>query len=237
MSVDSIDAGKLFAAKVLRESTRLNNTNSASLIQQSVGIPVIPTSGWESFQSQDIPVLFNYGHIYHYALESVQTVAYDLTQDGDENDHGFGHMTDKPLTHGRKYVTSGYVHDMMDTKSDKHYFLRAHVWPSMRNELPHNVIIILSVTSGAVIHASCQPCKLSELGRCSHIVSLLLTLLDHVEEHGPALSTPYTSQECSWNKGKKKEKQPKRISDTNYPTKKKCSKIPVIDFDPRPRTC
>ena len=51
----SIDAGKWFAAKVLRESTRLNNTNSASLIQQSVGIPVIPTSGWRSFQSQGIP--------------------------------------------------------------------------------------------------------------------------------------------------------------------------------------
>ena len=133
-------------------------------------------------------------------------------------------MTDKPLTHGRKYVTSGYVHDMMDTKSDKHYFLRAHVWPSMRNELPHNVIIILSVTSGAVIHVSCQPCKLSELGRCSHVVSLLLTLLDHVEEHGPTLSTPCTSQECSWNKGKKKEKQPKRISDTNYPTKKNAAR-------------
>ena len=74
-------------------------------------------------------------------------------------------MTAKPLKNGRKYVDSGFVHDMMDTKTEEHYFLKAHVWPSMRNELPHNVLIILSVSSGAVIRISCDPCKVSALGR------------------------------------------------------------------------
>ena len=124
----------------------------------------------------------------------------------DEDEEGLGHMTAKPLKNGRKYVDSGFVHDMMDTKTEEHYFPKAHVWPSMRNELPHNVLIILSVSSGAVIHPSCDPCKVSALGRCSHVVAVLFSLLDHVNEQGPTISTPCTSKECSWNKGKKREK-------------------------------
>lgn len=59
-------------------------------------------------------------------------------------------MTDKPLKNGRKYVDSGFVHDIMDTVNGERYFVRAHVWPSMRTELPHNVIVVISVNSGAV---------------------------------------------------------------------------------------
>ena len=66
-------------------------------------------------------------------------------------------MTDKPMKNGRKYVDSGFAHDMMDTGTSQHYFVRAHVSPSMKTDLPHNVVIVLSVNSGAVIHASCEP--------------------------------------------------------------------------------
>ena len=48
-------------------------------------------------------------------------------------------MTDKPMKNGRKYMDSGFVHNIMDTENADHYFVRAHVWPSMRTELPHNV--------------------------------------------------------------------------------------------------
>ena len=48
--------------------------------------PDIPMSGWCSFQSQDIPSLFNYGHIYHYALESIRTVVVDHNQNNEEDD-------------------------------------------------------------------------------------------------------------------------------------------------------
>ena len=149
---------------------------------------------------------FNYGHIYYYALESIKTVVTENGHQDDEDEEELGHMTAKPLKNGRKYVDSGFVHDMMETTTEEHYFLKAHVWPSMRNELPHNVLIILSVSSGAVIHASCDPCKVSVLGRCSHVVAVLFSLLDHVNEQGPTISTPCTSKECSWNKGKRETK-------------------------------
>ena len=95
-------------------------------------------------------------------------------------------------------------------------------------------MIVLSVTSGAVIHASCQPCKVAALGRCSHVVAVLFTLLDHVQEHGAVLTKPCTSQECTWNKGKKRDKDPKRLSSTYYPSKRRKSSMAVAEFDPRP---
>ena len=151
----SIDQEKWFAAKVIKE-------NQEVIVDKSIKsklsfVPTVPVSGWRTFQSQDIPVLFNYGHIYYYALESSKTVVTESGHQDDDDEEGLGHMTAKPLKNGRKYVDSGFVHDMTDTKTEEHYFLKVHVWPSMRNELPHNVLIILSVSSGAVIHTSCDP--------------------------------------------------------------------------------
>ena len=146
----SIDDGKWFTAKVIRENYESKANCSV------VSLPVIPSSGWHAFLSQNIPQPFNYSHVHYYALESICV---------NGNDDGLGHMTDEPMKNGRKYVDSGFVHDMMDTVTAKHNFMRAHVWPSMRTELPHNVVVILSVKSGAVIHASCEPCRASSLGR------------------------------------------------------------------------
>ena len=225
----SIDQGKWFAAKVIKENQEVIVDK---FIKSKLSfVPTVPVSGWRTFQSQDIPVLFNYSHIYYYALESIKTVVTESGHQDDEDEEGLGHMTAKPLKNGRKYVDSGFVHDMMDTKTEEHYLLKAHVWPSMRNELPHNVLIILSVSSGAVIHASCDPCKVSALGRCSHVVAVLFSLLDHVNEQGPTISTPCTSKECSWNKGKKRDKNPERLSEVKYPSKRKLSSTHVIDFD------
>ena len=169
-------------------------------------------------------------------MESIQTVVVDHNQNDEENDQGLGQMTDKPLKNGRKYVDSGFVHDLMDSKTNKFYFLRAHVWPSMKSDLPHNVLIVLSVASGAVMHAFCEPCKVSALGRSSHVVAVLFTLLDHVEKNGPTISTPGTSKECVWNKGKKRDKYPQKLSDVKYLSKRKLSSIDVINFDPRPKS-
>ena len=101
-------------------------------------------------------------------------------------------MSDKPMKNGRKYVDSGFVHDIMDNVNDEHYFLRAYVWPSMRNEVPHNVVIVLSVISGAVIRASCDPCRASSLGRRSQVVAALFIILDQVKKHGGVLLKPCT---------------------------------------------
>ena len=48
------------------------------------------------------------------------------------------------------------------------------------------------------------------------------------------LAKPYTSEECSWNKAKKRNKNPGRISEVKYSSKKKLATLPVIDLDPRP---
>lgn len=133
----SIDDGKWFATKTIKETCELKGISAVA------SLPIIPTTGWRAFPSHDIPSLFNYGHIHFYALESITTVNHD----SEDNDDGLGHMTDKPMKNARKY----------DTKTADHYFVRAHVWPSMKTELPHNVVAVLSVNSGAVLHASCEP--------------------------------------------------------------------------------
>ena len=143
-------------------------------------------------------------------------------------------MTDKPFSNGRNYVDSGFVHDMTDTKTDDYYYVKAHVWLSMNTDFPHNVLVVLSVKSGAVIHDSCHPCKASELGRCSQVVAVLISLVDHVQKHGTITTTPCTSKECTWNKGKKRKKKTQRLSAVKYPSKSKKRKIEVIEFDPRP---
>ena len=56
----------------------------------------------------------------------------------------------------------------------------------------------------------------------------------YVKAHGEITTTPCTSQECTWNKGKKRKKNPPRLSVPKYPSKFKKRKIQVIDFNPRP---
>ena len=199
-----IDDGKWFAAKAIKANNDLKRN------YKLIPVPLTPTVGWHAFLSQNIPSLFNYGYTYYYTLESIQHFSCQ------DKDNGLGYMTDKPMKNGKKYVDSGFLHDMMDNANDEHYFVRAHVWPSTKTDLPHNVVVVLSVISGAVIHASCEPCRASSLGRCSHVVAVLFSILDHIKKHGPTLLKPCTSQECSWNKGKKRDKNPRRVSDAKY---------------------
>ena len=60
-SWSGIDRGKWFAAKVLQENSDVI-TNSGS-----ISLPCIPLNGWRVFPSQNIPSLFNYGHVHYYA--------------------------------------------------------------------------------------------------------------------------------------------------------------------------
>ena len=227
-----IDNGKWLEAKILRERNAESLTSSTNTVND---VPVtVPQTGWKAFPSQDLPSLFNYGHVYHYALESLPTLPrkknYNEEDEDEEFTSGIGHMTDKPFSNGRKYVDSGFVHDLTDTKADDYYYVKAHVWPSMNTDFPHNVLVVLSVKSGAVVH---QLHVIPELGRCSHVVAVLLSLVGHVRKHG-TITTPCTSQECTWNKGKKRKKTPQRLSAAKYPSNVKKRKIEVIDFDPRP---
>lgn len=105
----------------------------------------------------------------------------------------------------------------------------------MRTELPYSVVLVTSLNSGAVLHAPCEPCRASSLGHCSHVVAVLFSVLDCVQNHASVLTQPCTSQQCSWNKGKKRNKNPKRVNHAKYLSKRaKQSALPVTEFDPRP---
>lgn len=85
-----------------------------------------------------------------------------------------------------------------------------------------------------MIRASCEPGRALSLGRCSNVIAVLFSILDHVKKHRPILSKPCTSQECSWNKGKKRNNNPRQVSNAKYQNKRKQSAAHVIDFEPRP---
>lgn len=63
----------------------------------------------EPFPSMDKPLLFNYGHVYHYALESLPALPSQERDEDDDVDNGLGHMRYKPFSAGRKYVNSAGI--------------------------------------------------------------------------------------------------------------------------------
>ena len=61
----STDNGKWFAAKVLKESSNLEENGNLT------SPPFFPSTGCRAFPSNNIRSLFNYGHVHCYALESI----------------------------------------------------------------------------------------------------------------------------------------------------------------------
>ena len=78
--------------------------------------------------SQDIPVNFNYGHVYHYIIESVNNRflpnSGTLDQDENLNDNidDEDTVTAKPLRRGRWLVKSGFLENIEDCKTNENYF-------------------------------------------------------------------------------------------------------------------
>jgi hypothetical protein len=120
----------------------------------------------------------------------------------------------------------------MDTCRNGNYYLKGKVAASMRNEF-RNVHITISIISGAVLNASCT-CPAAALGRCNHVAALLLMLNKHCMDNGyePASCT---SKPCEWNKGKKANKNPGKVTEVSY-SFYKVKKGKISDFDPRPET-
>ena len=81
----SIDGRKWFAVKVLKGNEELSKKEN---VKGKFLVPAVSASGWHSFPLYDIPVLFNYGHIYyHYALKSLRTVQLDPFLDVADEDN------------------------------------------------------------------------------------------------------------------------------------------------------
>ena len=216
-----IDGGKWFQSKYATLKKDASERKNPALP---------PILGWKPFPSQQIPKNFNYGHIYHYLLESVTLIS----DDGRKEDTNLAHMTSKPLTKGEQYVKSGSVTSIMDTikSGTNNYFLKAKVDASMKQE-QRTVHVTLSNVSGAVLDGSCT-CPGSALGRCNHVAALLLFLDKHTKDNGYEPPS-CTGMPCSWGQGKKTGKYPSKISEATYQSYKP-KKAKLCDFDPRPQT-
>ena len=84
------------------------------------------------FPSQDVPVNFNYGHVYHYITESVKRLflpnsgTLDQDENLDDNIDDEDTVTAKPLRKGRWLVRSGFLENIEDCRTNENYFSRGH---------------------------------------------------------------------------------------------------------------
>ncbi|XP_053400525.1 uncharacterized protein LOC128557300 [Mercenaria mercenaria] len=182
-------------------------------------VPLLPYCGWGKFPScqEKMPKLFNKGHIHHHIVESVQFVnAKDVSDESDDDIEDL--HTAKPMQKGLKFFESGHVKKMQDCVKSEHYFLKSKVMASMRTNVEYDVTVTLSVHSGFVKDASCT-CIASAMGRCSHVTGLLYALENFLSLSGKDL-TSCTSLPCTWNRGRQKQKNPKRVQELSYSSKK-----------------
>ena len=104
----------------------------------------------------------------------------------------------------------------------------------MKSELPLNVFIAISNVSGYVKNAKCD-CRASAIGRCCHVAPLLLKLSDFSTENSNIVIKPSTSEPCTWNKGKKRAKKPKKLHEAEYSSSKRKPYSQLYEWDPRPK--
>ena len=131
-------------------------------------------------------------------------------------------------------LSSGFVENVQDNFDEiKHeFYVSAHVQHSMKNTLPLNVNVVISDISGYVKVAMCD-FKASSLGRCAHVAALLLKLSDAAHDKSSTIK-PSTSQPCTWNRGKKSEKNPQRLHEAEYSSRKHEPPSELYMWDPRP---
>ena len=194
--------------------------------------PAAPDSGWKTFPESVIPKMFNEGHIYHHLVESLQGGSVEDDSDHNEsaNAHTLDSHTSKPLRRGDQFFRSGHVTCMRDNRTNKYYYVKAKVLASMKQVL-YNVQVTLSVDSGFVVEASCE-CKSSALGRCSHVGAVLVAINNYLLSFGH--DTACTSKPCEWNVGRKTGKNPTKITDVTYESKKSAGGVMQYDGRPQP---
>ena len=234
-----IDGGKWYNLKSIQQTDPEGSQNRRE--------PLL--TGWKPFPSRNRPPNFNYGHVYYYLVESIDTTrttilttkpsnnVIDDDSDYDDDPSGSdGGITAKSLRKGRWLLKSNFVEDVQDNFNSSHneYMLRAHVQHSMKNLYPLNVLVYISNASGAIKDAECD-CKASSLGRCAHVAVVLLMLSDSVATYGSVVDAPSTSQPCTWNKGKKRTKNPQKVHLATYSSSKRKRPSCMHTWDPRPK--
>lgn len=179
-----VDGGKWYELKKETAIEEQNLPASNTLLRNRIP----PSDGWRTFPSRNLPINFNYGHVYHYLVESIKNVyvpeANVVYSDGDNEEDSIDvddAVTAKPLRKGRWLLKSSFIENTQDNFDQKEnlYIIRSHVQHSMKKENPLNVNLFISNASGYIDSASCD-CKASSLGRCSHVAAVLLMLSDTV---------------------------------------------------------
>ena len=133
-----------------------------SHVNQNFNDVSIPSDGWRDFPSRNLPQNFNYSNVYHYLVGLINKVwwhdDYDNEEYGDEDESI--EVTSKPLKKGTCLLKSGFVHNTQDNmdENNKYYILTGHVYHSMKNLLPLNTEVCVSIMSGFVKSARCD-CK------------------------------------------------------------------------------
>ncbi|KAJ7369714.1 hypothetical protein OS493_036996 [Desmophyllum pertusum] len=105
-----VDEGKWYDIKA-KSSTSTDTESSTKF----------PESGWGNFPSRNIPVLFNYGYVYHHLVESVVDLLPDDNNEDDEAVDVGDTVTAKPLKKGRGLLKSGFVENCHDNDNDDNY--------------------------------------------------------------------------------------------------------------------
>ena len=112
------------------------------------------------------------------------------------------------------YFDSGHITDMQDSKTveGNHYCVRSVVLASYRKD-QYNVFVMLHEVTEKVLDTKCH-CKVSAMGRCSHVSALLYAILDYKTMFGEE-NIPCTSKSCAWNTGRKR-KMPLKAVERQY---------------------
>ena len=129
--------------------------------------------------SENIPVNFNYEHVYYYTIESVNNLFLPNSGMGtlhqnknlDDKIDDEDTVTAKPLRKGHCLVRSGFLENMEDCRTNENYLLCGHVHNSMKAEKPLKVFVTLSSITGFVKFTQCD-CRAAALGRCAHMTAV-----------------------------------------------------------------
>ena len=113
------------------------------------------------------------------------------------------------------------MHDPQDNvdENNQYYILRGHVHHSMKNLLPLNTEVCVSIMSNFIKSAR-SDCKAGLVGQCSHVAAVLLLLSSFILENGHVVEKTSTLWPCSWNKGKKRNKTLRRLQESMYESSK-----------------
>ena len=83
----------------------------------------------------------------------------------------------------------------------------------MKNLLPLNSEVCVSIMSGFIKSARCD-CKAGLVDQCSDVAAVLLMLSNYILENGHVVEKTSTSLPCSWNKGIKPNKTPRKLHES-----------------------